>query len=128
MGIKNNNIASFLEPESNGFLYDTARSFLRRHSNPESLLAQIKNLMVQGQLDACRDMIQLVIREGHELGDQSELYLMRAQVADEQADNLGEVMAWIQQAKHCKDNNPSVETWDQFISARNALREGDISQ
>ena len=101
MGIKQTNIMSYIEPESMGFHHDTARSFLKRHSNPESLLLQLKNLLSKGQLEACRDLIQLIIREGHVLADQSEIYLLRAEVAYLEAENKGEIMAWVQQAKLC---------------------------
>ena len=125
MGIKQTNINAFIEPESTGFHYDTARSFLKRHSNPESLLLQLKNLLSQGQLDSCRDLIQLIIREGHVLADQSEIYLLRAEVAYLQADNKGEIMAWVQQAKLCDTLSPSIVNWDELVYATTALAEGD---
>ena len=93
MGIKQTDILSYLEPESLGFHYDTARSFLKRHSNPESLLSQLKGLISRGQLDACRDMIQLIIREGHSLADSSDIYLLRAEVAYLKGENRGEILA-----------------------------------
>lgn len=128
MGIKQTDILSFLEPESTGFIYDSARSFLKRHKSPTSLLGQLKSLLTQGQLTACRDMIQLIIRESHELADTSELYLLRAQVAYEQADNFGEVMAWVQQAKHCPKKSPAIASWDSLVEGIQALKEGDYDK
>ena len=125
MGIKQTSIESFLEPEASGFLYDTARSFLKRHSSPESLLGQLKSQLYQGHLDACRDLIQLIIREGHSLADNSSIYLLRAQISYEQAENKGEVMAWVQQAKLCKNLSPNIISWDELILGQTTLSEGD---
>ena len=125
MGIKQTDIESFLEPESQGFLYDTARSFLKRHSNPDSLMSQLKGLWINGQLDPCRDMIQLIIREGHILADKSDLYLLRARIAYEESESIGEVMAWIQQAKICEPDCKKAQVWDQLVKARIALNEAD---
>lgn len=125
MGIKQTDIMSFIEPESTGFYHDTARSFLKRHSNPELLLGQLKSMLRQGQLDACRDLIQLIIREGHSLADSCEVYLLRAEVAYLQAENRGEVMAWVQQAKMCKNLTQTIVRWDELVFAITALNEGD---
>lgn len=125
MGIKQTDIESFLEPESQGFIYDTARSFLKRHSNPDSLMSQLKNIWAQGQLIPCRDMIQLILREGHSLGDRAELYLLRARISYEEGEALGEVMSWIQQAKICNKNSSELKVWNKLIKARIAMNEGD---
>ena len=125
LGIKQTNIKSFLEPESTGFLYDTARSFLKRHSNPDSLLGQLKSLLRQGQLETCKDFIQLIIREGHSLADSSSTYLLRAQIAYEQAENKAEIMAWVQQAKLCKSLSSEIICWDNLIHGQLAISEGD---
>lgn len=126
MGIKQTDILSFIEPESTGFIYETARSFLKRHSNPESLLGQLMSLLAQGQLGSCHDLIQLIIREGHELADNSQVYLLRAQIAFEQSENLGEVMAWIQQAKLCQHlHAEDITHWDELMHGVQALKEGD---
>lgn len=125
MGIKQTNILSFIEPDSSGFYYDTARSFLKRHSDPQSLLGQIKSLLAQGQADACHDMIQLIIREGHVLADSSDIYLLRAELAYLRADNKGEILAWVQQAKLCENLSQSIIAWDELIYAQIALAEGD---
>lgn len=125
MGIKQTDIMSFIEPESSGFHYDTARSFLKRHANPNSLLAQLQSLLSKGQTDACRDLIQLIIREGHVLADSSDIYLLRAEVAYLDAENKGEIMAWIQQAKLCKNLNADIIKWDELIYAQTALAEGE---
>ncbi len=125
MGIKQTDISSFLEPDSLGFYYDTARSFLKRHSDPEALLGQLKSLVVKGDLDSSRDMIQLIIREGHVLSDHSDIYLLRAEIAFLQADNKGEVLAWVQQAKLCKHLSSQIVEWDELVYAQTALAEGD---
>lgn len=125
MGIKQTDIMSFIEPESSGFYYETARSFLKRHSNPDSLLSQLKGLLLKGDLDTCRDMIQLIIREGHELAERSVIYLLRAEVAYLKNDGLGEIMAWVQQAKHSAKLCDSVVRWDELMHAKTLLREGD---
>lgn len=125
MGIKQTDIMSFIEPESSGFHYDTARSFLKRHSNPESLMLQLKSLLSKGQLESCRDLIQLIIREGHVLADHSETYLLRAEVAYLKADNKGEIMAWVQQAKLCDTLSPAIVKWDELVYATTAISEGD---
>ena len=125
MGIKQTDILSYIEPDSLGFHYDTARSFLKRHSNPESLLVQLKNLISRGQLDSCRDMIQLIIREGHSLADSSEIYLLRAEVAYLQGENRGEILAWVQQAKLSEDLSQKIVQWDELVYAQTALNEGD---
>lgn len=125
MGIKQTDIMSLIEPESSGFYYDTARSFLKRHSNPESLLVQLKSMLSQGHLDGCRDLIQLILREGHVLADNSDIFLLRAEVASLEGDNKGEVMAWVQQAKFCKQLTQNVIAWDELIYAQTALADGD---
>lgn len=128
MGIKQTDVTSFLEPESTGFIYDTARSFLKRHSNPESLLGQLKCLVGSGQISTCKDLIQMIIREGHSLADHSETYLLRAQIAFEQSENLGEVMAWIQQAKLCSNLSSDITHWDELMFGMTALKEGDYKK
>ncbi len=125
MGIKQSDINAFNEPESQGFIFDTARSFLKRHSNPEFLLGQLKALLAEGQTEPCCDMIQLIIRENHELADYNSIYLLRAQVALERGDDQGEVLAWLQQARMCAKQVESVEPWDQLIEGKLALKEGD---
>jgi tetratricopeptide (TPR) repeat protein len=125
MGIKQTDIMSFIEPESTGFYYDTARSFLERHANPESLLNQLRALMGQGHLDSCRDLIQMILREGHCLADSSEIYLLRAEVAMLQSDPNGEVLAWVQQAKMCKKLSTDVIIWDELAHAQSMISEGD---
>ncbi|MEM7646233.1 MAG: hypothetical protein AAF203_04940 [Pseudomonadota bacterium] len=128
MEIKKTDIMSFLEPEETGFIYDTARSFLKRHSNPESLMAQLKSLVARGQLSACRDMIQLIIREGHSLGDSSEIYLLRAQIAFEQSGSKGDVMTWVQQAKMANPKCEKLQSWETLIEGVNCLDEGDYQK
>lgn len=86
---------------------------------------QLKTLFAQGSLSSCRDLIQLIIREGHVLADGSEIYLLRAQVSYLQADNRGEVMAWVQQAKLCENLSPTIIQWDELVYATTALAEGD---
>ncbi len=125
MGIKQTDIMSFIEPESSGFYYDTARSFLKRHSNPESLMLQLKTMLSQGHLHGCRDLIQLIIRESHVLAEQSELYLLRAEVSYLEGDPMGDVMAWIQQAKLSEKLSPKVISWDELVYAQVAFSEGD---
>ncbi len=125
MGIKQTDVMSFIEPESSGFYYDTARSFLKRHSNPDSLLSQIRGLLAQGELSSCRDMIQLIIREGHELADRSSLFLLRAEVAYLEGETTGEIMAWVQQAKLCPKLCSNVLRWDELIHGQTLLKEGD---
>ena len=56
-------IADYLEPECTGFIYNTARSFLRRHSNSNSLLTQLQGLFEKGEYESCKDMIQLICEE-----------------------------------------------------------------
>lgn len=125
MGIKQTDIKSFYEPESEGFIYDTARSFLKRHSNPQFLLGQLKELLAQGQTGPCCDMIQLIIRENHELADFNSIYILRAQVAIEMGEEHGEVLAWLQQARLSEKTIEPIEPWDQFVEAQLALKEGD---
>ncbi len=127
MGIKQTDHRSFIEPESTGFINDTARSFLKRHSDPKSLLSQLKNLFHQGEYSSCVDLIQLIIRENHTLSDRYELYVLRAQLAFTSSDSLEEVSSWIKQASLCNDATKSLESWTKFISASLALKEGDYS-
>jgi tetratricopeptide (TPR) repeat protein len=128
MGIKQTDIHTFLEPNSLGFYYESARSFLNRHADPNVLLAQLKTMLRQGQLGACHDLIQLVLREGHDLGDHSALYLLRAEVAYFRGENLGEVMAWVQQARLCPVSNDELDLWEKLNQATTALKEGDAIQ
>ncbi len=125
MGIKQTDHRSYIEPESTGFINDTARSFLKRHSNPKSLLSQLKNLFLAGEYTSCEDLIQLIIREGHELADQSEFYLLRAQLAFSLSDSMEEVMAWFKQAQLCNDSDQALNSWIKLNSALLALKEGD---
>ncbi len=127
MGIKQTDINSFNEPESEGFIHDTARSFLKRHSDPNFLLGQLKSLLAQGQIGPCCDMIQLIIRENHKLSDYASIYILRAQVAIEMGEEQGEVLAWLQQAQLCKKAVETLEPWNQLIEAKLALKEGDYN-
>lgn len=86
---------------------------------------QLKSMLAQGHLDGCRDLIQLIIREGHVLADSSDVYLMRAEVAVLQGDPKGEVMAWVQQGKLCENLSTEVIAWDELIYGQNAIAEGD---
>ena len=126
MGINYDDILSFLEDEtSKSFLHDTALSFLKRHSDPKLLLLQMKQMVLRGQLSSCKDMIQMILREGHILGDGSEIYLLRAHIAYQQNENQGEVMSWIQQARLANPKNISVKKWDLLYSAIRQVEEGD---
>lgn len=126
MGIKQaNDIASFLESESVGFVYDTARSFLKRHSNPESLLGQLKNLFIGGEIHSCKDMIQLIMEERHPLADHSDLLLLRAEIAFEESDQITEVSDWVKQAELCSKPSAALNDWKNLLKAKSALKEGD---
>lgn len=125
MESKHSEVQSFLEPETSGFIYDTARSFLKKHSNPDSLLAQLKSLIARGELSSCHDLIHLILREGHPLSNNSQIYLLRAQIAFEQSDSLQEVMAWVQQAKLAGHKCDDVAQWDQLMVGVAALKDGD---
>lgn len=127
MGIKQTELRSFIEPEGSGFIYETARSFLKRHSNPETLLAQLKGLLACGELSSCTDLIQLIIREAHSLSDDCRIYLLRAQVAFEECKDFSEVQAWLKQAQHCKGHHPDSDEWNLLFLALNDLQEGDYS-
>jgi len=127
MGIKQTELRSFIEPETSGFIYETARSFLRRHSNPETLLAQLKGLLARGELASCKDLIQLIIREAHSLSDDCRIYLLRAQVAFEECDGICEVKAWVKQAQFYKDHQPDSDEWNLLFLALNDLQDGDYN-
>lgn len=129
MGIKQTDgLAPFIEPESQGFISDTARSFLKRHSNPKALLAQLKQLYRRGEYVTCEDLIQLIVRESHDLADDPELYLLRAQLAFCQNENEEEMLDWIQQATWCtKAENHAVEAWCFLVRALKDLKDGDYS-
>jgi tetratricopeptide (TPR) repeat protein len=125
MGINTGELAEYLKPDTNGFIYSSAKSFLNRHANPESLFAQLKSLLFQGELTSCHDLIQLILREGHPLSSYPEVYLLRAQIAFEQGENLGEVMSWVQQARLCDISSNDLLYWDQMMNGILCLKEGD---
>lgn len=125
MGIKQTNVQSFLEPESVGFIYDTARSFLKRHSNPETLLAQLKDLFYGGEVQSCKELIQLIIEEQHSLSESGALFLLRAQIAFEQSDDPMEYIDWVKQAQLCSQAHQDLDSWNKLIRAQKALKEAD---
>ncbi|MCJ8276159.1 MAG: hypothetical protein MJK18_04905, partial [Bdellovibrionales bacterium] len=125
MGIKQTDVQSFLKPESVGFVYDTARAFLKRHSSPEMLRGQLQNLLNRGEIDSCKDLIQLIIEEQHPLSGDERLFLMRAKIAFEQSDKESEYKDWIQQAKLCNSESELVKSWERLGEAQLALKEGD---
>lgn len=125
MGIKQTDIMSFLEPVSQGFVYDTARSFLKRHKNNESLLSQLKSLIAQGQHSSCSDLIDLIINEGHSLADYSQIYLLRAQIAFHSSDNFNEATEWVKQSKLCQKLDEEIHHWDSLHQGITAFKEGD---
>jgi predicted Zn-dependent protease len=127
MGIKQTDVRAFIEPESTGFIYQTARSFLNRHSDPEMLLVQLKGLLAQGQLGSCRDLIQLIIKENHSLSDDCRIYFLRAQVAFESCEDFQEIEAWIEQGQLTPKRNPDSQEWAALYNALIDLKEGDYN-
>lgn len=88
-------------------------------------MLQLKTMLAQGHMAACRDLIQLILREGHVLADSSDIYLLRAEVAYLHGDNKGEILAWIQQAKLCGQLSQKIVHWDELVYAQTAITEGD---
>lgn len=125
MGIKQTDISLFLEPQSQGFIHDTARSFLKRHKNNESLLAQLKDLYIQGQYSSCSDLIDLIISEGHSISESSDIYLLRAQIDFHQTDNFLAANDWLKQAKLCAKPSVEIQDWDNLKEGISAFAEGD---
>ena len=126
MGIKQTNIQMFLEPESMGLIQETALSFLKRNADPNWLLTQLQSLANRGDLVACDELIQLIIREGHSLADCASLYLLQARLAYQKEDDLTNVEAWLEQARLL--DATAVQTWQTLLIGRQALKEGDYSK
>jgi tetratricopeptide (TPR) repeat protein len=125
MGIKQTDVMSFLEPESVGFIYNTARAFLKRHADPEILLGQLKNLFLGGEIESCKDLIQLIIEEQHILSEAPELFILRAQIAFEQSDDPQEYKQWLKQAQLCPSSDNALNDWMKLTEAQSALKDGD---
>lgn len=120
--------ANFLASECSGFINETSRSFLKRHSNPESLLGQLKSLYLDGSHQACKDLVQLICEEQHELSGSPDIFVLRAKIALEENADLTDVHMWMKQARLNNKDSESVQEIDQLVGAMQDLQDGLYEQ
>ena len=122
---KSNSATAFLQPVNEGFIYDTARSFLQRHADPKSLLGQIERLFELGDSTQCLGLIQLLFEERHVLSESPKLLSLRAKIAFEESDSIDECRDWVEQIRLNNGRTPVLKSWNKLLEGTQLLREGD---
>ena len=117
-------VAIHLATECSGFINETSRSFLRRHSNSDSLLGQLKALYLKGCHQACKDLIQLICEEQHPLCESADLFVLRSKIALEENQTLKEVNVWLTQARLNESSSGELLEMDALVRCQRDLQDG----